>query len=240
VLIDGDGSYVIGKFDGTQFVPESDKLRSEYGKALYASQTWKRPPDEETVYQMAWLRYPPNSDLTWNGQTSFPVKLSLRKFKEGFRLTREPIDEVENLRVSQQSWSNLTITGEKNMEEVQGDLLDIRTEIESMGADEFGLEVHGQAIHYFPLRRVLQVGSISVPLTLPDGKLRLRILVDRSSVEIYADEGEATFSIIDLEKKSQNLRFVASGGKAHVIDLKVDRLESSWADQREKGNEAAR
>jgi fructan beta-fructosidase len=231
VLVDGDGSYMIGRFDGTQFIPESERLRAEYGTAFYASQTWKRPPAEHTAYQMAWLRYPPIFDLTWDGQMSFPVKLSLQKFQEGIRLTREPIDEIENLRASQRSWKDLAIAGERKMGEVKDDLLDIRTEIDPAGADEFGLEVHGQTIRYSASRHELQVGAVSAPLTLPDGKLRLRILVDRSSVEIYADDGEVTFSLIDLEKKDQNLRFFATGGKATIVSLEVDCLESIWPDR---------
>jgi fructan beta-fructosidase len=62
--VDGNGSYVIGKFDGTQFIPESTKRQVEFGPALYATQAWKHPPEEGTVYQMAWMKYPPNFDLT--------------------------------------------------------------------------------------------------------------------------------------------------------------------------------
>ena len=97
VLIDGNGSYVLGKFDGTQFIPETRKLHAEYGEALYATQTWKRTMEGGPAYQMAWMRYPLDRSLTWNGQMSFPVELTLRAFPEGIRLCRQPIDEINNL-----------------------------------------------------------------------------------------------------------------------------------------------
>ncbi len=235
VLVDGNGSYVLGKFDGTQFLPESAKLRVEFGPALYATQTWKHPPEEGTVYQMAWMKYPPNFDLTWNGQTSFPVRMSLRQFPDGIRLTREPIHQIDGLRVSQRTWSDLTVaSGEKKMSEIQDELLDLKTEIESAGAEEYGIAVHGQTVHYFPSRHELQVGSVTVPLTLADNKLRLRILVDRSSVEIFADEGEVTFSLVDLQKESQDVTFFARGGKIKVTKLEANRLESIWLDRQAK------
>jgi fructan beta-fructosidase len=233
VLIDGNGSYVLGKFDGTQFIPEAAKRQVEFGPALYATQAWKHPPEEGTVYQMAWMKYPPNFDLTWNGEMSFPVRLSLRQFPDGIRLTREPLHQIESLRISQQTWSNLTVdSGEKKMNEIQDELLDLKTEIESEGAEEYGIAVHGQTVHYFPSRHELQVGSVTVPLTLADNKLRLRFLVDRSSVEIFVDEGEVTFSLVDLEQKKQDVAFFAKGGKVKVTKLEANRLESIWLDRR--------
>lgn len=90
MLVGGDGCYVLGKFDGQQFMPETEKLLVEYGNALYATQTWKRTTEADVVYQIAWMRYPLDRALTWNGQMSFPVKLTLRSFPEGIRLCREP------------------------------------------------------------------------------------------------------------------------------------------------------
>ncbi len=71
-------------------MPETEKLLVEYGNALYATQTWKRTTEADVVYQIAWMRYPLDRALTWNGQMSFPVKLTLRSFPEGIRLCREP------------------------------------------------------------------------------------------------------------------------------------------------------
>jgi fructan beta-fructosidase len=172
---------------------------------------------------------------------SFPVRLSLRKLPDGIRLTREPIRQIENLYISEQTWTNLTVdSGEKKMSEIQDELLDLKTEMESAGAEEYGIVVHGQTLRYFPSRHELQVGSVTAPLTLADNKLRLRILVDRSSVEIFANEGEVTFSLVDLEKKSQDIEFFAKGGKVKVTRLEANRLESIWLDRRSGTGTAGR
>jgi sucrose-6-phosphate hydrolase SacC (GH32 family) len=227
VLINGDGSYTMGTFDGRQFVPQTAKLRSEFGTAIYATQTWKRPEDE--VYQIAWMRYPALPVLTWSGQMSFPVRLSLRQFPEGIRLCREPISEIDNLRVSQQSWRDLTVnSGERALPELHADLLDIRTEIKSAGAQEFGITIHGQIIRYSVAEQKLWVGSASSPLKLSGGTLRLRILIDRSSIEIFADEGEVTFSMVTLENTDKAVSLFSKGGPIRVVCFEVNRLESIW------------
>ncbi|HRX10481.1 MAG TPA: glycoside hydrolase family 32 protein, partial [Draconibacterium sp.] len=40
ILFDGDGSYLIGDFNGESFTPESAKIKSDFGKNYYATQTW--------------------------------------------------------------------------------------------------------------------------------------------------------------------------------------------------------
>lgn len=229
VLIDGDGTYQIGKFDGQQFSPQTDKLHVEFGKALYATQTWKRTIEGGAVYQMAWMRQPLKPPLTWNGQMCFPVELTLRSFPEGIRLCRQPIDEINNLSVSRQSWHDLRIGPGEKGPAITADLMDIRIEIDAGTATDFGLTVRGQPVRYSVPQETLTVGSDSAPLKLADKRLRLRILVDRPSLEVFADIGQVTISAVYLEGNTDNeIRPVADGGSMRVSSLLVSRLESIW------------
>jgi sucrose-6-phosphate hydrolase SacC (GH32 family) len=229
VLIDGDGSYNLGTFDGTRFTPETEKLKVDYGTALYATQTWKHPFEDRGVCQVAWMRYPKEPFLTWNGHVAFPVNLSLRKFPEGIRLCRQPIREIENLRASQQNWKDLTVnSGKKSIPELHADLLDLQVEMKPAGAEEFGLTVRGQIIRYSVSEKQLHLGPASVPLALPDGLLRLRILLDRSSIEIFAEEGQVTFSAVLLENTDNEISFFADRGEIRIVSLEANHLESIW------------
>src|SRR3984957_13656280 len=229
VLIDGNGSHVLGQFDGTQFTPETGKLHAEYGEALYATQTWKLTIEGGPAYQIAWMRYPLNLSLTWNGQMSFPVKLTLRAFPEGIRLCRQPIEAIDTLRVSQQSWRDLPVAaGIRPMPEIDADLLDLRAEIKSIGATDFGLIVHGQSIRYSSTDQTLRLGTASAPLKLTGDTLRLRILADRSSIETFADSGQVTIAAITLGHPDQTVSLVAGGGPIRVVSLEANRLETIW------------
>jgi sucrose-6-phosphate hydrolase SacC (GH32 family) len=231
VLIDGNGSYVLGTFDGQKFVPQTEKLRVEYGSALYAAQVWKRTLEGGApAYQISWMRYPSSPPLTWNGQMSFPAELTLWSFPEGIRLCRTPIDEINNLRISQRSWRNLTVEpGERTVSALDGDLLDVRAELEPAGARAFGLSVCGRRIRYSVADRTLYLGDLAAPLKLTRDKLMLRILVDRSSIEVFAGHGEVTLSAITLtDKRDKNLSLFAEGGKMRAVSLDANRLESIW------------
>jgi sucrose-6-phosphate hydrolase SacC (GH32 family) len=235
VLVDGDGSYTLGMFDGRQFTAQTEKLKVDYGTALYATQSWKHPFEDKGVYQVAWMRYPAQSNLTWNGQVSFPVKLSLRKFPEGIRLCRVPISEIDNLRGSQQSWKDLKVKSGKHwVPEMHSDLLDLRIEIRVGDAKEFGISIRDQIIRYSVTEQELHLGSALAPLKLPEGTLRLRILVDRSSIEVFANEGEVTFSLVTLESTGHDVSLFSDGGEIHVASLEANHLESIWRFRREQ------
>ena len=233
VLIDGDGSYVLGEYDGDHFTAATLKLQAEYGKALYATQTWKRTLESGSpIVQVAWTRYPDIPRLTWNGQTSFPVELTLWKFADGIRLCRRPIDELDNLRVGEQRWCDLMVEGEKPMPEIAASLLDLRVELEPAGAAMVGLNLAGHQIRYSSAAQTLQVGTVIAPLALDGNRVRLRILLDRSSIEVFADHGQVTISAVKLEPQSASpVTLVSEGGKMRVAVLQVNRLESIWADR---------
>jgi fructan beta-fructosidase len=229
VLIDGDASYVIGNFDGQRFIPQTEKLRVEYGSALYATQTWKRSMEPGRSYQIGWMRYPLLKSITWNGQMSFPVELTLRQFPEGIRLCREPVDEINNLRIAQNNWNDFTVSpGERLIPEAREGLLDISTQMKPHRANEFGLTINGHAIHYSMVDQKLRLDSFSAPLKLTDGELRLRILVDRSSIEVFADQGQVTLSAVTLDNPNHGLALYTDHGSVQVLSLTLNHLESIW------------
>jgi len=229
VLIDGDGSYFLGQFDGRKFAPETDRLKAEYTKTLYAPQTWKLTTEAGPVYQMSLMRYPDEPRLTWHGQMSFPVELTLREFPEGIRLCRRPIDEVKNLRVSQQRWRDLKAnSGNQTIEGLKSELLDLSMEMKPEGAASFGVEVHGHQVRYSMADRTVSLGAVTAPLKLPKGTLRLRILVDRPSIEVFADDGQVSFSAISLSQAEGGVRIFAEGGAVLAPVFEANRLESIW------------
>lgn len=229
VLIDGDGTYVLGTFNGTNFVAQTAKRHVEYGTALYATQTWKHSLDDDGIYQIAWLRYPLQARLTWNGQMSFPTRLSLENRDGEIRLVREPVKQIDTLYDSIESWRDIVIDSEeKTIPNFKADVADLHIEFAADGASEFGLIIQGQKILYSVAKRELQVGSIAAPVNLVHGRLALRILVDRSSLEIFADHGAATISLITLEDNSERPSFFSRDGRTRISSLECDHLESIW------------
>ena len=230
VLINATGHYMIGNFDGTKFTPETDRLKVEYGKSLYAGQVWKRTPEAgPPAVQVFWMRYPETPRLSWIHQVSFPVELSLRTFPDGIRMCRKPIDEIKNLRIAQQRFGDTSIPDQGTQLDVKGDLLDLQVEIAPGSAKSFGINARGHQISYLTATRKLRVDASEAPLVFTGKTLRLRMLIDKPSIEVYADEGQVTVASVILEPPAdQSVRLTAEGGTARLVSLEVNQLESIW------------
>lgn len=70
-------------------------------------------------------------------------------------------------------------------------------------------------------------GGAAATVALTDGRLVLRIVVDGSSVEIFAGDGRAVLSSLVFPEASDNkVELFAGGGKATAQDLSVTPLTS--------------
>jgi hypothetical protein len=59
--------------------------------------------------------------------------------------------------------------------------------------------------------------------------VRFQVLVDRSSIELFADQGQATISTtVFPNPKDMGLSLAAEGGAICAVSLAVNRLESIW------------
>ena len=146
-------------------------------------------------------------------------------------MCREPIEEIATLRASQNVWKDVTLKpGENPLQKVTGDALEIRAEMDiSRSKSVESHAAHGQPIRYSVSEGVLSVGNASAPLKLADGKLHLQILLDRSSIEVFADHGQTSISrVVFPDGHDKSLSLTCDGGNVHVKDLDVSPLESIW------------
>jgi sucrose-6-phosphate hydrolase SacC (GH32 family) len=67
------------------------------------------------------------------------------------------------------------------------------------------------------------------PLILATPTLRLDMLVDRSSVEVFADGGlVASTNLVFPEVGASGLEMYANGGETGPISVEISRLQSIW------------
>ena len=67
------------------------------------------------------------------------------------------------------------------------------------------------------------------PLPPVDGKFRLRMFVDRTSIDIFGNDGRLYMPMGMLLKQSdRSLGLAAAGGTAKILSLEVDELKSAW------------
>lgn len=239
ILFDGDGTYLIGDFDGKSFNPETGKMKSDWGKNYYATQTWNNiPADDGRTIQIAWMKGGKYPEMPFNGQMTFPCELSLTNFKTGYKLIRKPVKEIEKLHGKDYEWEdeNLIPGLNKNLvKRVKGDCLHITGEFDLKTSDSFGFMLRsdrknpGTEIIYNVKRGTLTVLGTTVPLLPADNKIILEILLDRASVEVFANNGQAvvTNNFTPVEG-AENIELFTNGGELFVDDLKIFEVQSAW------------
>ena len=196
VLLDASNTgYRLGQFDGTAFIPETPGMPIDFGRNHYATQTFSNIPrsDGRTI-QMAWMKSARYPGMPFNQQQTFPSELSLRTYADGVRLCRAPIREIESVRGKRYKWSNEILErGEDLLSGINHDLIEIIAvfALTDATSPEFGFFLRDALIYYYVAGSQISVlhNNISKTATLrpENNKISMHILLDRASVEVYAN-----------------------------------------------------
>lgn len=234
VFYAGNGNYELGRFDGTRFFPATPPLKQDWGKNFYASQTYSDiPAADGRRIQIGWMRDGKYPGMAFNQQMSFPCELTLRQVPgEGVRLCRLPVREIERLRAGEHSWNDLALTpGASPIGNAGGALLDVRAEFEVGQAREVGLIVCGEKIAYAAQEGRLSCLGTTAPLKAEGGRVRIQVLADRASLEVFGGRGQAALSNCFLPRDgARGVEVYATGGAARLVSLKVYDLKSAWTE----------
>jgi fructan beta-fructosidase len=230
ILYGGSGDYLIGAFDGRKFTPEAGPIPFQHGNCFYASQTFSNIPVEDgRRIQMAWGRVD-MPGMPFNQMMLFPVTLTLRTTKEGPRMFAEPVHEVEKLHRRKWLWKNEVLKPEENLlSDVSGELFHIRAELKVGDVQEIGFIIRSIPVVYDVQKRHLSCQNKTAPLKPVDGNIRLELLVDSTSIEIFGNDGRIYMPIgVILADNSKSLEIFTKDGNAEVQSLEVFELSSIW------------
>ncbi len=222
--------YLLGSFDGRTFKPEAGPFDSHFGRNRYAAQTFGDiPPADGRRIQIAWMQGGDYPGMPFNQQMSIPVTLTLKTFADGARLCSEPIREVERLRGKHHAWSGTLTPGENPLAGISGELFDIHAVFEPGGATAVGLKIRGTEIRYDAKEKKLSCLGAAAAVEPRGGRIELRVLVDRSSIEIFTGDGRVNMAFCFLPlSHEKSLAAFAAGGEAKAPTLDVWEMKSAW------------
>lgn len=207
VLTGANGRYWVGYFDGKHFGPEQEPMQVEFGANNYAVQTYYGLPNDRHV-QIGWMRDGRYPEMPFNQQMTFPCELTLRRLDGEYRLFRYPVKEIESL------WTKGDLPSE---------LLDIDCSFEP-GDERVVFSANGVDVSYDPAANILSALGRSTYLEPDKGRITLRVLIDRTSVEVFGNGGRVTLSTCKLPAKLAAPKVV--GGKDAKLSVRV--LRSAW------------
>lgn len=227
VLSCGPGYYRIGEFDGERFVPESAQLAAPAGTSslLYAAQTFTNHPKGHVV-QIAWGNVGAG-DAPFTGLMSFPARLTLRTTSEGLRLCRTPVDSIQSLHLSTFEIPAGPLTASPLLTHLRGDAWDIEAVIEVGVISPITLSIGGDDFVYNPSQQILSGPKGAMPIPLNAGRLRMRVLVDRTTVEIFGDVGQA-YGMFVRGTPDAGAPLQLQAWQGQIEKLSVHSLRSVW------------
>ncbi|WP_153800468.1 GH32 C-terminal domain-containing protein [Foetidibacter luteolus] len=231
LLTAANSDYAIGSFDGKTFTPEAERLSNQRGRDFYAAQTFNNQPEGRRIEIGWWRTHTDKDDMTFNQGMSIPLEHKLVTTPEGIRLTRLPIKELEQLRDKTYNLGKLKLKegGKNPLESINSELAEIRTELEPGKAATITFTLRGLPVVYDVAKQQLTIDGVTAPAALQDGKLKLIIYVDRTGVELFANDGLMFMPINkNLEAANQSYSLTATGGTVKVNNLDVYALKSIW------------
>ena len=168
--------------------------------------------------------------MPFNQMMGVPVELTLRTTDEGPRLLANPVKEHVSLRMkSHQVQPQSLKPGENPLAGVKGELLDLTAELVPGDAAELGFNLRGVTVSYDPQKQELSCKGNKATLKPVDGKIRLRLMVDRTSIDIFGNDGRLYMPMgVIVPQDNRSLEIYAKGGSAKINSLDVHELKSAW------------
>ncbi len=230
----------------------------DYGADNYAGVTFfetKGNPEKKTF--LAWMsnwQYAPKVPTQgWRGAMTVPREMSLIKNQGGYELLQVPVPATKNLRDQENAkiWGGQTLRPGQNIlsgyNNRQVELI-ADFDVHKSSATTFGFKVrkgNGQftSISYDRNQGRIVVdrthsGKIdfarefsavhSAPITPIEGKLRIHLLVDWSSIEVFVNDGRVVITdLIFPDHQSGGLEVFGTNGQVQIVRLEMYPLLST-------------
>lgn len=219
-----NGRYRLGRFDGTRFAPDTDPIDSNFGPNCYAAQTYSDAPKNRRI-QIAWMQGGQYPGMPFNQQMTVPREITLIKTKEGPRLSIQPVAELSKLRSKTLINKRDLTVGELKVP-CSTDLVEIRLRLTR--EQSLTIKFNGQEVRYDSKDHSISAFRRRVHLYGEEPLFDLVLYFDRTSLEVFADQGLVTIPGCFVgNTDSKELIITSDSGRALLKRLEVFELKSA-------------
>ena len=238
---------LLGSYDKASYRFEREAVQAvDYGTDFYAPQTLETPDGRRIM--IAWMQNWATTGCKpqgcrWFGQMTLPRELSIR---DG-RLVQNPVRELAHYHGRRVSYKDVLLTaGATSLHGVEGRMLDMTVTVrpvdgrESYQAFKLHLAADGNCetvIRYKPSNSTVRIDRThsgfpydivnvrDFPVRPAGGAVKLRVVLDRYSLELFVNDGEQAASMtLYTPQSAQAVSFEVIEGAAR-IDVEKYSLE---------------
>ncbi|WP_163531306.1 glycoside hydrolase family 32 protein [Halobacillus ihumii] len=227
----------------------------DHGFDWYAGVTFKDGKSDDKLdhrYALAWMNNwayannTPTIEEGFNGVDSIVRKIELKKDEHGgYNLTSQPNKEIDQLIQSTEVYHKLKVEGSKTLE-IKGDVYQLEADIRWSDLKNVGFRLRESSdqtrhidVGFFPeggysyVNRSYtnhpdntnQMLESRAPLEINKKKVHLKILVDKTSIEVFIDGGKVVHSnLVFPPKEDQGITLFSKGGMAIFENVEIKHM----------------
>jgi len=239
--------------------PPETILTVDEGDCFYAAIPWNNVPNDQKIL-IGWMVPGEQPTYPWRGQMSIPRDLSLRQTKSGIRLVQRPtsfieknLDHISN-KVIRENGIQIANT-EKDLQKLPGNAFWLDATVSVKRSTDFGFKIArkkgmdgktmGTIIGYNSLKGEAYIDKTassnstvknglfkqSLDLDGDEVSIRIQCLFDKSSLEVFFNDGEKVFTTyIFPDADANGLSFFANNGSAMLKSLAIWDLSKNKQD----------
>jgi sucrose-6-phosphate hydrolase SacC (GH32 family) len=169
-------------------------------------------------------------DMPFNQMLGIPVELQLRPTDEGLRLCSEPVRELKSLRGKSHAIKRRPVrAGDNPLAGIGGELFEVIVDISLGDATEITFYLRGVPVIYHVKKQQLSCEGRTGPLKEANGAIKLRMLVDRTSIDIFGNDGHLYMPMcMRISPDNRSFSMEVAGGSATINSLEIVELKSCW------------
>jgi len=248
----GSGTqYFVGQFNGSTFVNDNSKETVywlDYGPDDYAGVTWSNTANGRHLF-LGWMsnwNYAQKVPTQrWRSAMTVPRELSLKKTGSGYRLFSNPVKNLAVLRTSTQVLKGTAKTIlKKGLYEIN-----LVFNNQQSTADDYGISFlndrqeqinigYNKTLNQFYIDRsnaghnsfsTTFTGKNIAPRLFNDKLVKMQLLVDQSSIELFADDGSVLMTALFFPGEIlTDVQVYGHNGKALLQQGILHELKSVW------------
>jgi len=156
----------------------------------------------------------------------------LYKFEDTYYLQANPVQEIKNIYKNTVYRNHVTVGTENVFREALEETAQlIKLKSNFFENAELILHIFGRRICLNFTKNEMTIGGCTAPIFLTHNNLDLTIIVDRCSMELFADGGKITMSCLDNNAFSDfNLPYITIQSDKNIIleSIEINSLHSIW------------
>ncbi len=251
--------YFVGDFDGKIFKNVNTKNKTlwlDYGRDNYAGVTWSDIPKEDgrrlfLGWMSNWEYATVVPTENWRSAMTIARTLELTNTAKGFRITTKPVKELEKLRGKYSDIGAGVLSATQLIElEFTPTLSEVIIEFDAAKATHpFGIQLKNDKSEFLTVAFDKKMNGFTIdrtgtgkvefqqnfrglhvaPREINSDKIKMHLFFDKSSVELFADDGSVIMTDIFFPNEDFNqLYLYVENGTVDVKGGKVYELKSIW------------